>query len=258
MIIPGDIPKISVLGSRVPVITLQQAVGVTESLITNPGPHCAHIVNTGFHGIWMGKNNPQYRSMLNAAEFWVPDGVSFALIARARGCPMKRIGGPDYVKAILKLSEQKKYRHFFYGDTPDTLAALRARLGEDYPKLEIAGMHSPPFRTLTPEEDDEDVRMINDAGPHVLWVGLGCPKQERWIAGHKRLLDVPVACGIGAIFAFLAGTVRRAPAPVQKIGMEWAWRLASEPRKCYRRCLIDGPQFLFHVGRELLGKRGGA
>lgn len=201
---PADIPRIKVLGARVPVLNLQEAVDVTEYLIDNPRAHCAHIVNTGFHGIWMGAESPDYQNVLNSAEFWVPDGISYSLIAKARGYNMKRIGGPEYVKEVLELSEEKGYSQFFYGDTPQTLEKLDERLKVMYPDLKIAGMYSPPFRSLSPEEDQQHVQMINDAHPDVLWVGLGCPKQEKWIAEHKNRLDVPVACGIGAIFSFLA------------------------------------------------------
>jgi N-acetylglucosaminyldiphosphoundecaprenol N-acetyl-beta-D-mannosaminyltransferase len=249
------IPEIEVLGSRVPVLTLKQGIEVTEQMILQYSGSCSQIINTGFHGIWIGSQDHTFCNILNSAEFWVPDGISYAIIARAHGHKMRRIGGPEYVKALLELSVEQGYRHFFFGDTPETLEALDTKLDKNFPGIKIAGMFSPPFRETTPQEDLEQVKMINDARPDVLWVGLGCPKQERWIAEHKDRLKVPVAVGIGAIFRFLAGTVSQAPAFVGRIGLEWAWRLAAEPRKCWRRCVIDGPQFLFHVGVELAGRK---
>ena len=121
--------------------------------------------------------------------------------------------------------------------------------------MQIAGTYSPPFGPLTPEEDEEVVQSINQAKPDVLWVGLGCPKQERWIYEHKHRLQVPVAIGIGAYFKFHSGQTKRAPTWVRNRGFEWLWRLWKEPKRIWRRVLIDTPNFAYHVGLELAGLR---
>jgi len=157
------------------------------------------------------------------------------------------------MEAFFAKADFAGYRSFFYGDTDETLAALRESIEDKYPGHQVAGVFSPPFRALTREEDEEHVRMINEARPDVLWVGLGLPKQDRWIYEHAERLDVPVAIGVGAAFGFLSGHVKRCPAWIGGLGFEWAYRLAKEPRKLWRRSLIQGPQFLLHVLPELLG-----
>ena len=146
--------------------------------------------------------------------------------------------------------------------TPDEAARyrqLRADIErekqEQYPGHHVVGVLSPPFRPLTPEEDEAQVQAINRAKPDVLWVGLGTPKQDRWIHEHRQRLEVPVAIGVGAAFRFLSGQVPRAPVWIGRVGLEWAYRLLQEPRKCWRRCLIQGPQFIIHVALELTGLR---
>jgi N-acetylglucosaminyldiphosphoundecaprenol N-acetyl-beta-D-mannosaminyltransferase len=167
----------------------------------------------------------------------------------------ERVPGPDILAAFLEHANRRGYRSFFYGDTEATLADLQRRVTERYPGHVVAGTLSPPFRPLTAEEDAQVIAMINDARPDVLWVGLGLPKQERWIAEHLDRLRVPVVVGVGAAFGFLSGRVSRAPAWVGRIGCEWLWRLAAEPRKLWRRDLIDGPRFLAHVLLEATGLR---
>jgi N-acetylglucosaminyldiphosphoundecaprenol N-acetyl-beta-D-mannosaminyltransferase len=130
---------------------------------------------------------------------------------------------------------------------------LTQKLGDTFPGLKIAGAHSPPFRQLSPEEDAEEVRKINQSGADVVWVGLGLPKQERWMFEHRDKLEVPVLVGVGAAFKFLSGQVRRAPVWVGDHGLEWAWRFIQEPRRVWRRVLIDGPRFGCHVALELSG-----
>lgn len=253
-----DFPKrrtVEILGSVVPVLVMSEAVERTAALIEKRDGRCRHIVNTGFHGIWEGHKAPAFRRMLATADFWVPDGIAFPLIARLKGHRAKRLAGPEFVEAFLALANERGYRSFFFGDTEGTLAALESVLMKKYPKHKIVGTLSPPFRPLTQEEDDAYVQAINDAAPDVLWVGLGCPKQETWIFEHRDRLNVPVAVGIGAIFRFLGGTVERAPQWIGNLGLEWLWRLAKEPRKCWRRCVLDGPRFIASVSMELAAQR---
>lgn len=248
-----SLPFVRVLGARVPVVTLDEAVDAIEALIAARDGTCRQVINTGFHGIWEAHGTPEFAAVLDSADFWVPDGIAISLIARARGHRMRRIGGPQFVEAFLARANRKHYRSYFFGETPQTLDSLETVLKRRFPGHRIVGAFSPPFRQPTPEEDDEHVRMINDSGADILWVGLGCPKQEKWICDHRQRLNVPVAVGIGAIFGFLSGKARRAPGWIGCLGFEWAYRLAMEPRKCWRRCLIQGPQFVAHVLLELAG-----
>jgi N-acetylglucosaminyldiphosphoundecaprenol N-acetyl-beta-D-mannosaminyltransferase len=162
-----------------------------------------------------------------------------------------RTPGADVMRAFFELADRANLSSFFLGDTEETLAALKERLERSYPGHRVAGTCSPPFRALTADEDGEIVATINEARPDVLWVGLGTPKQDRWIHERKDRLRVPVAAGVGAAFGFLSGRVSRAPGWVGRCGMEWAWRVAHEPRKLWRRVLLDGPRFVAHACLEL-------
>jgi len=161
----------------------------------------------------------------------------------------------EIMHEFFRRANSKGYRSYFYGDTNATLSALCTRVNCDYPGHKIVGVFSPPFRTLTPDEDRAIRDRINAARPDVLWVGLGMPKQDVWIYEHLDGLTVPVAIGVGAAFAFVAGAVKRCPEWIGRMGFEWIYRLMKEPKKLWRRDLLDGPRFLFDVGLELLRDR---
>jgi N-acetylglucosaminyldiphosphoundecaprenol N-acetyl-beta-D-mannosaminyltransferase len=156
---------------------------------------------------------------------------------------------------FLRRAHEKGYSSYFYGDTDETLAALCETVTRNYPGHKIAGAYSPPFRALTPEEETEIVDRINAARPDILWVALGMPKQDIWI--HERLsrLNVPVAIGVGAAFAFVAGTVSRCPEWMGRAGFEWVYRFIKEPGKLWHRDLLDGPRFIFLASMEFFRKR---
>ena len=167
----------------------------------------------------------------------------------------KKDTGPKLLPEFCKVANDKGFSCYFYGDTDETLDLLTTKLKGDFPDLKIAGAYSPPFRVLTPEEDDEIIQNINSSGADVLWVGLGCPNQEKWIYEHKDRLNIKVAAGVGAYFKFYSGQVKRAPSFIGNIGLEWLWRFAHEPRRMWRRILIDGPQFVGHAFLEISGLR---
>jgi N-acetylglucosaminyldiphosphoundecaprenol N-acetyl-beta-D-mannosaminyltransferase len=245
---------VRILGSEVHILQLSDTVNAMEAWIENPDGLCHQIVVTGFHGLWEGHKNPEFRAMLNSADLWVPDGIAPVWLARRQGiAEARRTPGAEITMAFLEMADKKRFSSFFYGDTDDVLAKLRANLEEKFPGHKIAGTYSPPFRPLTPREDDDVVQMINDAQPDVVWVGLGMPKQERWVYEHKERLNAPVAIGVGAAFAFLAGKVKRVPAWAGDRGLEWLWRLAMEPKKLWRRDLLDGPRFIAQVTLEMIG-----
>ncbi len=206
---------------------------------------------TGMHGVMEARRSPYFKEVIDSAGLFVPDGFSLVAVARLRGIKInKRVSGPDLMWEACKHAEEVGHSVFFYGDTDHTLQALSIKLKERLPGLKIAGMHSPPFRELTMEEDVEEVAMINASGADILWVGLGLPKQEQWIYEHQHRLQVPVAIGVGAAFKFLSGQVRRAPRWIGDNGLEWLWRLAFEPKRVWRRVFIDGPHFMLCVIKE--------
>ncbi|HUX09321.1 MAG TPA: WecB/TagA/CpsF family glycosyltransferase [Terriglobia bacterium] len=214
------------------------------------------IAVTSSHGIVEGFKKADFRNIIESASLSVPDGMWTAQVAGKKLSSLpRRVRGADLLLEFCELAHQKGYSNYFYGDTDEVLGALDSRLRNQFPSLKIAGTFSPPFRALTPEEDAEIVRSINEARPDVLWVGLGLPKQERWIYEHRDRLKVPVIVAVGAAFKFVAGTVKAAPRPVSNLGLEWFWRLLREPKKCWHRALVYGPQFALHSYLELKGFR---
>jgi N-acetylglucosaminyldiphosphoundecaprenol N-acetyl-beta-D-mannosaminyltransferase len=250
----NEFETIEILRSKVNIVELSDVVNGMKRWIEEPDGQCHRITVTGFHGLWEGFRDAYLRDILNSADLWIADGIAPILIARARGIRnMRRIPGAELMEVFFQLANQERYGSFFYGDTNETLAQLRNSIEQQYPGHRICGMYSPPFRPLTLEEDRRVVEMINKAKPDVVWVGLGMPKQDRWVFEHKDRLHAPVAVGVGAAFGFHAGTIKRVPKVIGEIGLEWLWRFAMEPKKLWRRDLIDGPRFLYHVGLELVG-----
>jgi|SRR5579863_530086 len=253
---PTRLATVSVLGSRVHLVTVDQTVDQIERWIENRNGHCRRVVVTGFHGLWEAHEDVSYRAILNSAELRVPDGIAPVLVARIRGQQnVTRAPGTEIMNEFFRRANRRGYSSFFYGNTEATLAKLGSKLSESWPGHRVVGMFSPPFRPLTPKEDREAIERINDAHADVLFVGLGAPKQDRWIYDRLPRLRVPVAIGVGAAFAFIAGTVQRCPEWMGSMGLEWAYRLAREPKKVWRRDLIKGPKFIFNLGMELTGLR---
>lgn len=244
-------PGVTILGSHVDLPSVEAVVEQVDNWIRVRDGVCHRIVVTGFHGLWEACKDGELRRILNTADLWVPDGIAPVWIARMRGhARAERIPGAELMSALFEHGAAHGYRHFFYGDTDPVLTRLREVVEQRWPGNVVADALSPPFRELSAAEVDAHIEAINAARPDILWVGLGMPKQDRWIHAHRERLRVPVATGVGAAFAFLAGTVPRAPGWVGRSGLEWAYRLLREPRKCWRRSMVEGPRFLARVLQE--------
>ncbi|NUM35346.1 MAG: WecB/TagA/CpsF family glycosyltransferase [Candidatus Brocadiae bacterium] len=251
----STMPFVEILGSRVHLLSIQEIVDKIREWIEQKSGKCHQIVVTGFHGLWEAHKKPELKKIFNSASLWIPDGIAPVWIARHYGLKAERTPGADVMNAFLSLANEKKYKSFFYGDTDDTLHKLKEALAKKYPNHIVVGTYSPPFRPLSQQEDQQIMDMIAAADPDVLWVGLGTPKQDRWIYEHLPKLKVPVAIAVGAAFQFLAGKVKRAPSWVGSMGLEWLWRLALEPKKLWRRDIIDGPMFIFSVLKEIFSQK---
>ena len=213
-----------------------------------------YVCVTGVHGVMESYRSETLRRIHNEAGLVTPDGLPLAWLLRWSGHRGSRqVCGPELMPALFTAGQQRGWRHFLYGATPGTLALLRERLLQVAPDALIVGDHAPPFRPLTVEEDTASVAAINAAAPDIVWVGLSTPKQELWMAAHRERLDAPVLIGVGAAFDFTAGLKRRAPPVLRRIGLEWAYRTAQEPRRLAGRYLRNNPAF---VGLVLLQKAG--
>ena len=251
-----QIPSFRVLGVSVHLAQMDQVLKLIDEWVEKRAS-CRYIVATGMHGVMEARRSPYFKNVIESAGLFVPDGFSIIAVARLRGVKIsKRVSGPDLMWEACKHAEEMGHRVFFYGDAEDTLQALSVKLKERFPRLIIAGLHSPPFRPLTKEEDAEEVAIINASGADILWVGLGLPKQEQWMYEHRDRLNVPVAVGVGAAFKFLSGRLKRAPSWIGDNGFEWLWRLAIEPKRVWRRVIIDGPHFVLCVAKEGLDSIG--
>jgi N-acetylglucosaminyldiphosphoundecaprenol N-acetyl-beta-D-mannosaminyltransferase len=177
--------------------------------------------------------------------------MPLVVAARWRGFPLRRrADGPGLLAEALSQAGVNGWRHYFYGGTPEVLEKLRAQIQARWPDAVLVGQDAPPFRPLTPEEEAAAIARIHAARPDVLWVGLGCPKQERWMLAHSGRLGVPVMLGVGQAFDILAGTKKRAPGWMCNAGLEWLYRLAHEPRRLWKRYLLYNPWFVCLLLKE--------
>lgn len=238
----------TILKTNINVTDMDKTVAyITENLEALKGNY---ICVSNVHTTVMAFRDKEYRKVQNSGAMALPDGQPLSIVSRGRGfVQARRVPGPDLMPIILELSQEKGYTHFFYGSTEGTLAKLREVLLKRYPKLGIAGMYAPPFRDLTQEEDDEIVRRINASGADFVWVALGAPKQEKWMYEHRNRVN-GLMIGVGAAFDFIAGTVKRAPMWMQKLCLEWVFRIMQNPKRMIPRYLNTNFAFLYHVHKE--------
>jgi exopolysaccharide biosynthesis WecB/TagA/CpsF family protein len=206
-----------------------------------------YICFSNVHTSVMAREDAAYRDVLNGAAFVFPDGNPIAVLQQKEGyVGAKRVAGPDFMERMFNDTADGRLSHFFYGSTQETLDALKAALFEKYPGLDVRGMYSPPFRELTPEEDQADIDMINASGADIVWIGLGAPKQEKWMKAHEGKIN-GVMMGVGAGFNFHAGNIKRAPVWIQKIGFEWLYRLFQDPKRLFKRYFVTNVKFFWYL-----------
>lgn len=246
------IERVDILGVGVSAINMRSAVDTIDSWVRRREAHyvCVRDVN----GIMACQRDPELRRVHNSAGLVTPDGMPLVWLLKSAGYhDVDRVYGPDLMLALFKHSSDGRYRHFLYGSSDQVLGRLLEKLQVRFPGASIVGTFSPPFRPCSPIEDEEVVRMINSSGADVVWVGLGTPKQERWMAEHRSRLTAPVLIGVGAAFDIHAGMLRQAPYVIQRSGFEWLFRLIVEPRRLWRRYLRNNPAFVLRVAEQRLG-----
>jgi len=243
-------PRYNVLGVGVSALTLPAARDFV--LAARGRRQVGYVCVTTVHGISEARTDPEFRAILNASALTTPDGMPLVWLG-PRG--VQRVYGPDLLLAVCDSGRAAGLRHYFYGGAPGVAAALQARLAERFPGLAVVGAYTPPYRPLTPEEFAAFQADVARARPDVIWVGLGTPKQERFMAAHWRALDAGLLIGVGAAFDFHSGRVRQAPRWMQRSGFEWLFRLATEPRRLGPRYLKTNPLFVLRVLAQRLGLR---
>ena len=206
------------------------------------------LIFANAYSVALGENDNEFDFILNRSLV-LPDGFSIIAAARLLNITIKdKISGPDFILDFLKICSKKKLRCFFLGgDSEEDAKLLISTITEKYPDLEITGFYSPPFGIWTSDENDKIIQKINNSRTDVLWVGLGTPKQDKWIFHNRNRLNVKMAAGVGAAFNFVTGKVKRAPKIIQECGFEWLFRLLSEPRRLWRRYLIGNGFFCMKI-----------
>jgi len=238
------IQRFDVLGLPVSAINMAQAIETFDTWIRERTPHYACI--SGVHGVMESRSDESLRQIHADAGLVTPDGMPLVWLGRLAGHRhMERVYGPDLMLACMRHSLDTGATHFFYGGAPGVANTLSARLTAQFPGLAVVGTYCPPFRALTAEEDAAIVDEINASGADFVWVGLSTPKQERWMASHVGRLHAPVLVGVGAAFDFHAGLKPQAPRWMQRNGLEWLFRLATEPRRLGGRYLVNNPKFVW-------------
>lgn len=239
-----------VLGTPIDVLSAEHAVAQISAWAREGESRVVCTCNV--HSVVTAAQDPAFQQTLAEADLVTPDGAPVAWMMRCEGAAgQRRVCGPDLMLDYCAHAAASGESIFLYGTSPSTLRALQARLRERWPTLRIAGTYAPPYRELSDEEDELAVQAINASGAGTVWVSLGCPKQERWMAAHRGRVHA-VMIGVGAAFAFHAGTIARAPAFMRRAGLEWLHRLASDPRRLWRRYLVTNTLFIVAVARHFL------
>lgn len=242
--------RVSVLGQPLDAVTWEDALARIADWAFRRESRYVCISNA--HSVVTGSQDAAFAQVLQGADLVTPDGAPVAWMLRRMGVvAQERINGPDLMWRYCAEAARRGEAVYLYGGTPDTLVLLQQRLKAAFPGLVIAGAMSPPFRAPTPDEIDRDVQAINDSGAGTVWVSLGCPKQELWMAARRGQVKA-VMIGVGAAFDYHAGTIRRAPPWMQRSGLEWLHRLLSEPRRLWRRYLVTNSLFIWGAARQLL------
>jgi N-acetylglucosaminyldiphosphoundecaprenol N-acetyl-beta-D-mannosaminyltransferase len=242
-----------ILGSRIDATSLDGAI--TQILEWARARASKMVCIANVHMVMEAYDSPEFRTILNASDLNTSDGMPLVWVMRKLGLKgQTRVAGPDLLVPLCEAAARSGISIGLYGGTEDTLVLLRQKLQSVLPDLRIAYAYSPPFRVLTEDEIDQIKRSIEESGCGILFVGLGCPKQELWMAAHRGSILCPMV-GVGAAFDFLAGTVKRAPTWMQKAGLEWLFRLISDPKRLAKRYFKHNPRYLALATMQVLGIR---
>lgn len=245
-------PKFNVLGVGVSAMNLRIAADAVLGAVR--ARRKGYVCVCGVHGISEAQKDPGFKRILNGAFLNTTDGMPLVWLARHyAGGDIGRVYGPDLMLELFERTRDGSARHFLYGGAEGVAELLQAGLEKRFPGVKIAGAHCPPFRELTTEEELALAARLREVKPDIMWIGLGAPKQERFMARCMPGLDATIMIGVGAAFDFLSGRKRQAPRWMRRCGLEWFFRLCCEPRRLWRRYLINNPLFIIRMTCQLLG-----
>lgn len=244
--------RVNVLGVGVSAINLPQATRlILEAVRQN---RRGYVAVTGVHGVSEAQSDPEFRRILNAAFLNAPDGMPMSWVGRLQGAQdMDRVYGPDLMLSICAATQDGLVRHFFYGGAPGVANELGSVLSRRFPGITVCGTYTPPFRPLNFNEEMELLDLLRKTKPHICWVGLSTPKQERFMAAYLEKLPITVMIGVGAAFDMHSGRVRQAPLWMQRSGLEWFFRLTQEPKRLWKRYLLNNPLFVARILAQFSG-----
>lgn len=241
-----ELKTCNIIGTDILVTNMADTVALIEENID--ALRGKYICVGNVHTTVMAHDDAHYHEVQKNAAFVLPDGKPLSVYSRKHGfAGAERVTGPDLMLALFE--RDNGLRHYFYGSTQQTLAMLGKKLSERYPALAVAGMVSPPFHRLSEAEDAKAVEEINASGADIIWVGLGAPKQENWMYDHRDRVN-GVMIGVGAGFDYHAGNIKRAPAWMQRLSLEWLYRLLQDPKRLFRRYLVTNTRYLYLIRKK--------
>jgi len=256
---PGfDVHRREILGIPIAMLDYERAMDVMDQMVQER--HRGWVCAAAVHAVMVAQDDPLMKRALTEAVITVPDGMPIVWAANTLGEHLpNRVYGPELMRRYCNRAVEQGHRVWLYGGRDQgALVQLALNLRRKHPGIRIVGGYSPPFRSLTTEEDEAIADQINRARPDVLWVGLGVPKQEKWMVRMRDCLDVPVMCAVGAAFDFLAGRVSQAPQWMQERGLEWTYRIAQEPRRLLPRYVSTNPRFMYKLTQQYAHERSTA
>ena len=244
--------RTNVLGVGISLINMRMALDTLDGWVANRERQYVSVCTV--HTVMECQRDEDLKRIVNSAGMTTPDGMPLVWLSRLGGHRfVSRVYGPDLMLAEMAASTQRGHRHFFYGGREGVAPKLAEVMRRRFPGTRVAGTFTPPVGKAQDLCNPQTAALINQAAPDIVWVGVSSPKQEFWMSCMRPLLDAPVLIGVGAAFDFHAGSQAQAPAWMQRSGLEWLFRLAHEPRRLWRRYLVDNPWFLYELARQKLG-----
>lgn len=243
--------RFTVLAVQVSITNIPGAVDAADNLIQLGGR--GYVCVTGVHGVMESHSDSDLLEIHNSSFMTVPDGTPLVWLGKLKGFrDIGRVYGPDFMIALCQRAADRGYNVFLYGGAAGVAEDLKRVLEEKCSGLKVVGTYTPPFRPLNDDEEAEFVDLITECKPDIIWVGLSTPKQERFMAKYLPLLETKLMVGVGAAFDIHTGRVNDSPAWVKSCGLQWLHRLMQEPRRLWRRYLLNNPRFLYYVGRDIM------